>query len=136
MTGSARARHTDAIVALVRWERETGVASHRHEGVSLWRLVRTGIVRRHLVAEGVRGLPSYNRPSIGRVLDLARGVVASAFHWLRLRPRRVLFVGFARRRLDGGVWVDTFCDPLIDLVGADEAARPPSNSLAIALPEC
>ena len=48
------------------------------------------------------------------------GVGLSLVHTLRLRRYRHLVIGFARRRLDGGVWVDTFFDPLIDLLGHDD----------------
>jgi hypothetical protein len=105
---------------LMTWERTEGLFDYRLNGIPLWRLVRSGQISAYLRRAGVRGRENYNRPQIANVVHFIAGVACSLAQTLRLRRYRYLFIGFARRRLDGGVWVDTFSDPLIDLMGRQD----------------
>ena len=117
---SAPALHGRLIQELAAWEHEQGLFDYRLGGIPLWRLIRSDQISAFLNRAGVRGLDNYNRPRLGGLMRFLGGVGLSLVHTLRLRRYRHLVIGFARRRLDGGVWVDTFFDPLIDLLGHDD----------------
>ena len=112
--------HAGEVRALSEWEREQGLFDHRHRGIPLWRLIRSGYISAYLDRTGVRGRDNYNRPGVRNALHFVAGIVRSIIHAFRFRGRyRALVVGFARRRLERGVWVDTFFDPLIDVLGQE-----------------
>lgn len=115
--GVARTFHAHEVQELTAWERDEGLFDYRLGGIPLWRLIRSRYFSAYLSRAGVRGLDNYNRPRLGSLLHFLGGVGRSLIHTLRLRRYRHLVIGFARRRLDDGVWVDTFFDPLIDIMG-------------------
>jgi hypothetical protein len=115
---SAHTLH-DHVRELAAWEHAQGLFDYRLGGIPLWRLIRSDQISAFLSRAG-RGRDNYNRPRIGSLARFLAGVGRSLIHMARLRRYRHLVIGFARRRLDGGVWVDTFFDPLIELMGPDE----------------
>jgi hypothetical protein len=125
--GAARALHAHEVQELAAWERTEGLFDYRLGGIPLWRLIRSRYFGAYLSRAGVRGLDNYNRPQLASLVHFLAGVGRSLLHALRLRRYKHLVIGFARRRLDGGVWVDTFFDPLIDLMG-------PADTLCIERP--
>lgn len=113
--------HASEVRALSAWEHEYGLFDHRYHGIPLWRLIRSGYISAYLDRTGVRGRDNYNRPSVSNVLHFVVGIARSILHSFIFCGRyRNVVIGFARRRLERGIWVDTFFDPLIDVLGQDE----------------
>jgi hypothetical protein len=110
-----------ALRFILQWERDARLSEFKCLGVAAWRLLRKQAVLQYLHSRGVRGKSNYNRPSLRQALCLLAGVGRSFSHLLRLRRRDYLFVGFPRRRLEQGCWVDPFSDALIELLGQDRA---------------
>jgi hypothetical protein len=118
--GPTEALHAHLVQELAAWEHDQGLFDYRLGGIPLWRLIRSRQISGFLSRAGVRGLDNYNRPKLADLLHFLGGLGLSLVHTMRLRRYRHLVVGFARRRLDGGAWVDTFFDPLIDIMGRDD----------------
>lgn len=109
----------DAMAETLRWEREQGLFDFRWGSVPAWRLVRKSLIVAHLAEQAARGRSNYNERSLGQALRMCGNAIRSLPQLARLRRRRYLFVGFPRRRLEAGTWVDPFTDPLSELLGED-----------------
>ena len=105
---------------LLAWERSERLAELRWRDVPLWRLIRNRIIGDYLERQGVRGRSNYNRPGFRAAAAFLVGMLVSVGHIFRLRRRRVLFIGFPRRRREGTVWVDPLSDPLIEVLGESD----------------
>jgi len=117
----------DQIDPIVEEERQAKLYDIRILGISPWRLIRVPVLEAILAKRRGLGRSNHNRVDIHRVPQMIAGVGRSLWHMLRLRRRRYLILGFPRRRLEDGDWIDPFSDPLIDCLG-------PENVLCIERP--
>jgi hypothetical protein len=108
------------VESLLQWERDTGLFAPRWLGVSPWRLIRRELIVERLATRFGGGKRNYNEPGAAQLGRMLIGAIVSLWHLFRLRRRPYLFVGFPRRRKERGVWVDTFSDPLIEVLGEDD----------------
>src|SRR5688572_1864557 len=108
----------DQVDPIVEEERQANLYDIRILGISPWRLIRVPVLEAILANRRELGRSNHNRVHIRRVPQMIAGVGRSLWHMLRLRRRRYLILGFPRRRLEDGEWIDPFSDPLIDCLGA------------------
>src|SRR5688572_7953171 len=108
----------DQVDPIVEEERQANLYDIRILGISPWRLIRVPVLDAILANRRELGRSNHNRVHIRRVPQMIAGVGRSLWHMLRLRRRRYLILGFPRRRLEDGEWIDPFSDPLIDCLGA------------------
>jgi hypothetical protein len=106
----------------LKWERDQGLFGFRWLDCVPWRLIRKRLIVMQLAERGGRGRSNYNERGISQLLRMSGNAARSLVQLLFLRRSEFLFVGFPRRRLESGLWVDPFSDPLIEHLGAARCA--------------
>lgn len=90
----------------------------------IWPLIRTEVSDRILKKQGFFESRNNTSISLKKIIQGSSGALVSAFHLIKLvctkQKKKEMFVGFARRSLDEGVWVDKFHDPILKNKTSDD----------------